>query len=315
MFKCVFLTISLFFCMVSSVFAFWVWSPRTQKFENPQWTAKQTPKEQFDFAKSLFDLGEFQKAYPEFRKVIKFFAKSFEAAEAQFYIGACYEKLDKPYNAYLAYQKVIDKYPFSNKMDAVLEREFNIAAILSETNTKVLGLTFPQHHLAIEIYQKIIANAPYNKLAPLSQYRIGLVLKSVGRFSEAKEQFQKVVNEYPESEWAEPAKYEVALSASKASLAPEYDQELTKEAKERFEIFVETHPDVDLTENAQQMMGELEDKEAEKDFGVAQFYEKQKEYQSAVLYYESILSRYQKSKWAQKALERIRLLDKEGKIK
>jgi len=319
MFKRIIIIFAAWFCLFifisSSAFAFWVWSPRTKKFENPRWTAKQTPKEQFDFAKSLFDLGEFKKAYDEFKKVIKFFPNSFEAAESQFYIGACYEKLDKPYQAYLAYQKVIDKYPFNNRMETILEREFNIASILAKSKSKVLGITFPSYYLAIEIYEKIIANAPYSKWAPMSQYQIGMVLKSAGRFSEAKEQLQKVIDDYPESEWVEPAKYEIAITASKASLAADYDQRLTKEAKERFQTFVENNQDEDLKDNAQQMMVELEDKEAEKDFGVAQFYEKQKEYKSAVIYYESILSRYSRSKWAQRALERLQLLEKEGKIK
>jgi len=314
MFKRVILPIFLIFFLTSNVFAFWVWSPKTKKFENPKWTARQTPKEQFEFAKSLYDLSEFKKAYVEFRKVIKFFPKAYEAAESQFYIGACFEKFSKPYHAYLAYQKVIDKYPFSDKMEDVLEREFAIAEQLTEEDSKFLGLTFPQEHLAIEIYQKIISNAPYSKWAPLSQYKIGVVLKAVERFGEAKKEFQKVIAEYPESEWAESAKFQIAFSASKASLASDYDQELTKEAKERFERFIQTHPDIDLSEDAQEIIGELENKEAEKDFNIAQFYEKQREFNSATMYYESILARYPKSKWAQMALERMQLLEEEGKI-
>ena len=39
------------------------------------------------------------------------------------------------------------------------------------------------------------------------------------------------------------------------------------------------------------------------------FYEKQKAYSSARLYYNDVIQNYSNSKWAAKALERIQVLD------
>ncbi|MFC1646101.1 outer membrane protein assembly factor BamD [Candidatus Omnitrophota bacterium] len=307
-------TFVLVLSMANPSFAFWIWTPKDKKWTNPKWSAKISPEEQYKFSKEVFDSGDYKRALVEFKKVLSHFPESFQAAEAQFYIGECLEKMGKLYNAYLAYQKVIDKYPFSEKMNDVLERELKIADAIAEEEMKVLGLSIPQYHHAITIYRRIIENYPYGEIAPISQYKIGLVLKSAGSFDEAKAEFEKVISSYPDSEWVEPAKFQIAQTASIASLDADYDQELSKEAKDRYEEFLQKHPDAELSEEAQEEILSLTDKEAEKDYNIGQFYENQKAFEGAVLYYEDVIKKYPRSTWAQKSLERIQVLEEERKI-
>lgn len=312
--RTILIIVILFFCVGRQAYAFWLWSPKTKEWTNPKWSAKNTPQEQFQFAKEIFDAGDYKTASIEFRKLISHFPKSSEAAQAQFYIGSCLENTGKLYEAYLAYQKTIDKYAFTDKTDEILERQFNIADSLTGEEKKIKTFVMPQQYYAIEIFRKIIENSPYSKWAALSQYKIGLVLKSMGRFDEAKVEFEKLVSTYPESEWAEAAKYQVAQSASLASLKPDYDQSLTAEAKDKFHEFLKKHPDAELSQQAQEQIDVLVDKEAKKDFDVAQFYEKQNVYASAQIYYEDIIRKYPNSIWAQKSLERIEILEEENKL-
>lgn len=308
------ITFALVLSLASPGFAFWIWTPKDKKWTNPKWSAKNSPQEQYQFAKEIFDSGDYKTAYTEFKKLISHFPESFEASEAQFYAGECLEKMGKLYDAYLSYQKVIDKYPFNERMNEILKKELDIADRIAEEEMKILGMDLPQYHHAITIYRKIIDNYPYGELAPLSQYKIGLVLKSVGSFDEAKAEFEKVVSSYPDSEWSEAAKFQIAQTASIASLAPDYDQKLTQEAKDRYEEFVDKHPEADLTKDAEEEIKELTEKGAEKDYNIAQFYEKQKAYSSAVIYYEDVVRNYPRSDWAQKSLERIKVLEEERKI-
>jgi outer membrane assembly lipoprotein YfiO len=307
-------TFILIFSLATPCFAFWIWTPKDKKWTNPKWSAKRTPQEQFEFAKEILGSGDSKTAYVEFNKVISHFPESFEAAESQFYMGECLENMGNLYNAYLAYQKVVDKYPFSDKMNEILKRELKIADSIAEEEIKVLGLAIPQYYHAITIYRKIIDNYPYGEFAPLSQYKIGLILKSAASFDEAKTEFEKVISSYPNSEWAEAAKFQVAQTASIASLEPDYDQKLTQEAEEKYKEFVKIHPDADLSDEAAEQIRELTEKGAEKDYNVGQFYEKQRSYSSAVLYYEDVIKKYPRSAWAQKSQERIEMLKSEGKL-
>ena len=97
-------------------YSYWIWTPKSKKFVNPKAMPKDTPADQFAYAKSFYDLKKYEDAKRELKKLLKAYPKSAEAAEGQYYLGRLEEEQDKIYDAYLAYQKVIDKYPFSERI-------------------------------------------------------------------------------------------------------------------------------------------------------------------------------------------------------
>jgi len=302
----------ILFCMAAkNADAFWIWTPKTGKWINPKTAAKPTPKEQFDFAKSFYEAKKYEEAKSEFKKLLRAYPKSLEAAESQYYLGLTEEAQDNLYEAYLAYQKVIDKYPFSERIQEVIGREYKIAeAFMSGHKRKALGITLPVDNPAIEIFTKIVQNSTYGPLAAAAQYKLGLVLKSLARYYEAEEAFNKVISNYSDSEWAEAARFQIASCRQALSQGPDYDQGSTKEAKEKFQEFVREHPEATLSGDAEKNIAELKEKEAESKYNIGRFYEKQKDYTAAKIYYEDIASNYSDSKWAAKAIERLQILEK-----
>ena len=86
--KRIILTLILLFSLLASqAYPYWIWTPKTGKWVNPKTQAKPTPKEQFDFAKSFYDIKKYEDAQREFRKLLRKFPKSAEAAESQYYLG------------------------------------------------------------------------------------------------------------------------------------------------------------------------------------------------------------------------------------
>lgn len=291
--------------------AYWIWTPKTGKWVNPKTEAKPTPKEQFEYAKKFYDAKKYEDAVREFKKVIKTYPKSQEAAESQYYLGALEEEQDNLYEAYLAYQKVIDKYPFSERIQEIIEREYKIAeAFMAGYKRKALGVALPVENPAIEIFTKVIENSTYGPLAAAAQYKLGLVLKGLMRYYEAEDAFNKVIANYPDSDWVEAAKFQIASCRASLSKSSDYDQGATREAKEKFEAFVKEHPDAVLSHDAERNILQLKEKEAESYYNTALFYEKQKEYTAAKIYYNEIITNYSSSRWAAKALERLRVLEK-----
>jgi len=130
------------------------------------------------------------------------------------------------------------------------------------------------------------------------------------RYYEAEEAFNKVISSYPESEWVEPAKYQIALARASISKGPDYDQGAAEEAKEKFATFIEEHPDAVLSDKAEKNINELKEKEAESNFNIARFYEKQKEYEAARIYYGEVVENNPSSPWAAKAIERLQIMEK-----
>jgi tetratricopeptide (TPR) repeat protein len=104
-------TLVLFFLFSQTSFGYWIWTPESKKWTNPKYAPKESPQEQLKFALGYFEIKDYETAYNELKKLVKYYPDALEAPEAQFYMGRCLEETGKFYEAFQAYQKVIDKYP------------------------------------------------------------------------------------------------------------------------------------------------------------------------------------------------------------
>ena len=110
---------------------------------------------------------------------------------------------------------------------------------------------------------------------------------------------------YPESTYIDKARFEVADCANKASLKPAYASEPTERAIKIYEDFTESAKDGRLTKEAVVTILRLKNKAAEKSFSTAEFYEKQRHYDSAIIYYKDVIDRYPESSYAEKSKTKI----------
>ena len=303
-------------CAASPAFAFWVWTPETNQWVNPKYSVKDTPKEQLDYAMGFYQAKDYEKALAELNKLISHYPKAREAADAQYQIGLIQEEDGQFFLAFKSYQIVIEKYPFSDRAPEIIKRQYDIGNRLIEgqdKKNKFISTVVGGDYNVIDVFRTVIKNAPYGELAAPAQYKIGLYLQEKQLYQEARDEFEKVINDYPNNEWAKAAKYQIALSDAKRSKGPQYDQAVTKSAVEEFNKFVEHYPEAELSQKAHDQIQKLREKEAQNNFVIAEFYEKQRELKSARLYYETVANDYQNTSWAQKALTKIRELSKKIK--
>ena len=274
--------------------AYWVWTPGTKKFINPKYAVKDSPKEQFDWAMSFYNAKDYQRAAAEFEKLVKQYEYSEYASRAQYRIGLSYENMGKYYIAFQNYQKTIDNFPHIDNIDEIIAREYNIGKMYeSKQSPKVLGTDIMTSiDRAIEIYKKVVDNAPYGKIADEAQFSLGNALKRAEMYDEAVAAFQKLADDYPTSALRDKAKYEVTQCAYKASLKPAYDIGPTDKAIKALEEFNQSTGNKELLDESDKTMKRLKDKSAEKSMMTARFYESQKHYQSAIIYYQDVLDRF-----------------------
>jgi len=304
-----------FVCFCLNVYPFWVWSPKTKKWKNPKYSAILTPYLQYKEAVKIFENGKFKEAYREFKKILVHYPDSYEAADAQYYSGRCLEAMDRLYEAFLEYHKVINSYPNSQRISEIVEREFNIGEhFLNKEYKKWLGLSFYDFidHPSIEIFSKIVDKAPYSEYAPRAQYKLGIIFMQLGRYRRARDAFQKVIDDYLESEWVLPAKYQLAIATAKAFTGTDYDSSYLEEAAARLDEFVKEHPEAKISLKAKEQLDKLRNREAKKNFDIAKFYEKQHRYKSALVYYENVVNRYPDTEYYEVSLERIKELTEQS---
>ncbi len=309
--RVILITIIIISICASNAFAFWIWTPETNEWVNPKYSVKDTPGEQLDYGLEFLNAQEYKKATQEFKKLLKHYPRSMEAPKAQWYISQCLERLGKPYKAFKEYQKIIGKYPFSDLSPAVVEQQYKIGEkmLLTPSRNRLITTISGAEYDVIDVFRTVIKNAPYGDYAPVSQYKIGLYLSEKKMFDEARDEFEKVINDYPNSDWVKAARYQIALVDAKRSAGASYDQRVTQAATKEFEDFIKTYPDAQLTREARSEIAQLQEKEAENNFLIAEFYEKQKDFESAKIYYSSVVDDFSQSPWAVKALERIKLIE------
>ena len=302
--------ISIFiFSQVS--YAYWIWTPETKKFVNPKYAVKDSPKEQFDWAMSFYNAKDYQRSATEFEKLVKQYEFSEYASKSQYYVGLCYENMQKFYTAYENYQKAVDNFPHISNTEEILAREYNIGDIyLNKPSPKVLKaeIMAPLDR-AIEIFKKVVTNAPYGKYAQDAQFKLGEALKKSERYEEAVEAFHKVAEDYPNSKLVSQAMFEEADCAYKASLRPAYDATSTDNAIKTFEKFVDKNKGTDLTKEAGRTMRRLKDNVAEKSFRTAEFYESQGKKEAAIIYYQDVIDTYPDSSFVPAAKIKIEKLN------
>jgi outer membrane protein assembly factor BamD len=291
--------------------AFWIWTPESGKWVNPKYSVKQTPAEQLAYANEFFELRKYEEALREYKKLLKNYSKAREAAQAQFGIARTWEVMKKYWRAVEEYQKVVDRYPFSDLGPTVVERQYTIANLFLEGKTK--DREFAQSLLGTDykipdVFIKVIKNDPYGPYAPASQYKIGLFHLEKKEYQEARDAFEKTVNDYPDSKWAESARYQIAVADAKRSVGAQYDQKTTTIAVQGFEDYVKANPDSQLSDSAKAQISQLRLKEAENNFVVGEYYWKTKKYRSAKLYWQTVVADYADTPWAVKAEEKLKTI-------
>jgi len=311
----------LFFSLLaggSPAFGYWVWSPKTGKWIDPRTQPKDTPSEQLQYARGVYEAKDHQKAVREFLRLVRHYPKSAEAPEAQFMVGQCYEAMDRPYLAFQMYKKLLEVYPYSARFKDAVSRSFAIGEAFSE-GQKVRPLhpvpvAFPALDKAVEIFETIVAQAPYGEFGDQAQFRLGQTLQKLGNTGEALKVFERLVQEYPRSSWVEQARYRVALCAKQVSLKPSYDQEATDQAITWFEEFIASHPASELGDEARVSLQQLRTHKAESLFEVAGFYARQKKWLSSARYYRQIVDQYGDTPWAPQAVARLTEMGQQGYI-
>lgn len=295
--------------------AYWVWSPQEGKFVNAEGAAQDSAEEQFDYAMKLYREKNFEAAEKKFREILKNYPQSVKAPEAQYRLGIVYEETGDYLKAFRAYRRLVETYPQSERFAEVIEREFRIGNVfLGGRKAKFAGLEIlPSLPKAVEVFKHIVEQAPYSEFGDKAQFQMGAAFKKWRHFGEAVDAFQGVIDQYPSSELVPQARYEVAECSFLRSASNVRDQRAMEEASRQVTRFLGRYPDTESAEKASKIRQEIDEKNAEKNYRIGLYYEKENFVESALIYYQDVVARYPETLWGQKASDKLRSLKEPAK--
>jgi outer membrane protein assembly factor BamD len=268
---------------------------------------KRNAEEQYKLGQKYEAEGDYKRAGASYRLVVHRFPRSDIASTAQFRSGQMLEKDGKLQRAFFEYQGLVEKYPRSPDFEAALQAQYSIGkAFLDGKRVDVYGVpTLPSMAKAQELFHKIVTNAPYSKVAPLAQYGIGQALEKSGAISSTVTAYQQVVDRYPNSDVAPDAMYQIGYVYFQASRTTGYDQTAAIRAQEAFEDFLLRYPNSEKVPQAQDNLKALQGRKTENSYNIAKFYDKQRNYKAAYVYYNEVVQQQPDSPEAQRAKQRM----------
>jgi outer membrane protein assembly factor BamD len=269
-----------------------------------------TPKSQLEYGIELEKKREWDDALASHRMLLRRWPTSIHAPDAQFHVGYCQEQQQDYFKAFLSYQKVIDSYQGFDKFDEVLQRQFKIGNLfLAGERVKFMGIkTFPSMDKAVEIFEKVIKNGPYSEVAQQAQMAIGYAREKQKRYDDAVAAYRTLIEKYPASPLLEEAYFNVALTFFKAATKAEYDQGYANKAVEAFNEYLVKFPGGGKTAVARDYIVRVQTDQARGLYEVAHYYDKQKDFSAALVYYNELIARHPKSSYAKQAQARMELL-------
>ncbi len=275
----------------------WVWSPQTGRWINLRRLPQETAELQLEQARSLYLEGDYREAMNQTDLFIDFYSNSEVADQNQFLRGEIELARGRPLRAAEEFQKTVDEHPATQLFPDVMERQYAIADDLYERGLERLehrNPFFRERPLrqAIDVYTMVIDNQPFATAAAEAQYKLGRCYFALERYIEAAFEFQRVIEDYPQSEWVADANHGLAQCYYYASLPPAYNQAPSRRAIAAVETFQQRFPGDERTEELGEIRDEMRERLAEQRLRTAHYYERRREFGSARIYYQVVVEQF-----------------------
>jgi len=150
-------------------------------------------------------------------------------------------------------------------------------------------------------FRIIILNFPGQNIIDKAQYYLAECHYQLKEYILAIAEYEKLVRMFPNSTYIDDAMFKVGLS--NYTLSPKYalDQEYTLKAIEELQKFTEDFPKSEYVDQATVLIEKCRDKLARKEYKSAELYRKMTDYEAAIIYFESVLSTYYDTEYAEDA--------------
>ena len=271
-----------------------------------------TARELFDRAQAAENKGDLARAIKIYRMIVKKHPHDTLAGGSAYRLGQLQEQTHKYLPAAAAYAVVCEKYPKSEHFEDSVTAMFRIGEMyLAGQKTKVLGITIKSGlDQAADIFTMIIRTAPYDKYTARAQFDLGRVREKQGQNEAAIAAYQAVTEKFPNDPIAVDAQYQIGYIWSKASTSGTYDPAAANNSKVAFEDFLARYPNSEKAAQAKQNLKRMEHKQQSTAYDIAKFYDKQRQYRAAAIYYNEVIRTQPGSTEGEKAKKRITELRK-----
>jgi outer membrane protein assembly factor BamD len=251
--------------------------------------------------------GNNKRAIRAYRTLVRRHPKDALAPAALYRCAQLQEQTRDYTPAAQSYLQLVERYPSSPHFDDAIEGQFRVGEIyLNGKKLKVLGIPVASAlDRAVTIFANVVRTAPYGKYTARAQFDIGLAREKQGANDAAIQAYQAVVDKFPNEPIAVDAQYQIGYIWFTAARLGTNDAAAADNAKTAFQDFLFHYPKSEKAAQARKNLDILEHKQTTNSYKVAKFYDKQKYYRAAVIYYNEVIRQQPGSEESSEAKKRI----------
>ena len=267
----------------------------------------------------LFREAQYKEAAERFEKAAERAPESPLQEDCLFMQGESLFFCDRYPKANDAYAELLKSYQYTRHLDKVVARQFAIGRYWEQLNaskpTWFLSLQvsdptrpkFDTFGYSLKAYQSVRMNDPTGPLADDSIMATANAYFIKGRYEEAAYHYDLVRKEYPKSEHQLNAHLLGMKSKLETYQGPKYGGSPLEDAEEIADQTVRQFGPELASERDRvvQTQNEIREQQAERDWFLAEYFEKKKDYRGARYYYQLILDEYPATAYAQEAKTRL----------
>lgn len=155
---------------------------------------------------------------------------------------------------------------------------------------------------AIDAFETVLSIGRGTDIGQDAQFYLAESYYNSNQFLLAASEYERYSSSHPSSSRREQADFRAALSYYQMSPRYKVDQTNSRQAIERFRLFLARYPNSDRAEEASDIIEELRDKLAQKTYESGHFYMRTGSFRAAAIYFDLVLDRYPETVWAERAL-------------
>src|SRR5437867_6402717 len=263
--------------------------------------------ELFQIGQTAEKEGNIKRAIKAYKSLVRRHPKDKLAPSALYRSAQLQEQLHLYTPAAEAFLQLVERYPSSPNFEPAIEAQFRIGEIyLNGKKLKVLGIPLASAlDRAVTVFANVVRTAPYGKYTARAQFDIGLAREKQGANDAAIQAYQAVVDKFPNEPIAVDAQYQIGYIWFTAAQLGTKDAAAAVNAKTAFEDFLFHYPKSEKAAQARANLEILEHKQTANSYKVAKFYDKQKYYRAAVIYYNEVIRQQPGSQESNEAKKRI----------
>src|SRR5438874_6330351 len=263
--------------------------------------------ELFQIGQTAEKEGNMKRAVRAYKTLVKHHPKDALAAGALYRAAQLQEQMHLYLAATNSFGQFVEKYPGSPHFEEAVEAQFRIGEIyLNAKKLKILGIPYASSlDRAVTIFANVVRTAPYGKYTAHAQFDIGLAREKQGANDAALQAYQAVVDKFPNEPVAVDAQYQIGYIWFTAEQTGTKDAAAANNAKTAFQDFLFHYPKSEKAAQARANLELLEHKQVTSSYKVAKFYDKQKYYRAAAIYYNEVIRQQPGSEESNEAKKRI----------